>query len=387
MKSAAVAGTYEGDLGDNGIITGTWSQGGGKFPLDLEKTDEPVAVRVRPQEPTEPYPYTEEEVTIETPDPSVRLAGTLTLPPDVELPPAAILISGSGPQNRDETLMGHKPFLVLADHLTRSGIAVLRLDDRGVGQSTGSFATATSEDFADDVFAAVQFLEGRGDVREIGLIGHSEGGLIAPMVANRSPAVDFVALMAGPGLTGEEILYLQSRLIILASGGTEEAATLNRTSQEAIFAILKAEEDDGVAEEKLRAVIKRSLTAASSGFSDEELEPQIRAQLQQLLSPWFRFFLTYDPMPALRKLQVPVLALNGEKDTQVPVAENFSAIREALEEGGHTDFELVEMPGLNHLFQTAETGAPAEYASIEETMSPVALEKLSSWILARFGSN
>ena len=150
---------------------------------------------------------------------------------------------------------------------------------------------------------------------------------------------------------------------------------------------MKTEEDDGVAEEKLRAVIKTSLTAASSGFSDEELEPQIRAQLQQLLSPWFRFFLTYDPVPALRKLQVPVLALNGEKDTQVPVNENFSAIREALEEGGHTDFELVEMPGLNHLFQTAETGAPAEYASIEETMSPVALEKMSNWILARFGSN
>lgn len=387
MKSTAVAGTYEGDLGENGIITGKWSQGGGEFSLDLEKSDEAEVPRVRPQEPTEPYPYIEEEVTIQTPDPSLRLAGTLTLPRAVERPPAAILISGSGPQNRDEALMGHKPFLVLADHLTRNGIAVLRLDDRGVGQSTGTFATATSADFADDVFAAVQFLESRGDVGEIGLIGHSEGGLIGPMVANRSPEVDFVIMMAGPGLTGEELLYLQSRVIILASGGTEEAAALNRTSQEALFMILKAEADDPAAEVKLRAVMKAAATESSAGLSDEELEPQIRAQLQQLLSPWFRFFLTYDPVPALQQLKAPVLALNGEKDTQVPVVENFTAIRKALEEGGHTDFELVEMPGLNHLFQTAETGAPAEYASIEETMSPVALETISAWILARFGSN
>lgn len=151
--------------------------------------------------------------------------------------------------------------------------------------------------------------------------------------------------------------------------------------------ILKAEADDPVAEVKLRAVMRDAATESSPGLSDEELEPQIRAQLQQLLSPWFRFFLTYDPVPALQQLKAPVLALNGEKDTQVPVAENFTAIRKALEEGGHTDFELVEMPGLNHLFQTAETGAPAEYASIEETMSPVALETISAWILARFGSN
>ena len=271
--------------------------------------------------------------------------------------------------------MGHRPFFVLADHLTRHGVAVLRLDDRGVGESTGSFATATSLDFTDDVVSAVEFLDQRSDVGPIGLIGHSEGGLVAPMVANRSSAVRFVVLMAGPGLTGEEILYRQSDLIIKANGGTDEAAATNRAGQAAMFAAVKEEDDPAV----LLARFREALEPMLAGVPEEAREAQIRAQLAQVNSPWFRYFLTYDPVPALRALHQPVLAINGEKDTQVPPRDNLEAIRLALSAGGNDDVQLVKLEGLNHLFQTAE------YATIEETMSPLALRTMTDWILARSG--
>ena len=277
--------------------------------------------------------------------------------------------------------MGHRPFLVLADHLTRHGVAVLRLDDRGVGESTGSFATATSVDFADDVLSVVEYLDQRSDVGPIGLIGHSEGGLVAPMVANRSSDVRFVVLMAGPGLTGEEILYRQSDLIIKANGGTDEAAATNRAVQATMFAAVKEEHDPAL----LRTRFREALEPALAGVPQEAREAQVQAQLAQVNSPWFRYFLTYDPVPALRVLDQPVLAINGEKDTQVPPKENLEAIRLALTEGGNDDVEIVELAGLNHLFQTAETGSPSEYATIEETMSPRALQTMTDWILARFG--
>ena len=375
----AIGGGYEGDL-SNDTLTGAWSQSGMSFDLTLERTEEGAAALNRPQEPKAPFPYDTEDVRIVGSADGVTLAGTLTLP-DTEAPaPVVVLISGSGPQDRDEALAGHRPFLVLADHLTRHGVAVLRLDDRGVGESTGSFATATSVDFADDVVAAVEFLDRRPDVGPIGLIGHSEGGIVAPMVANRSTAVRFVVLMAGPGLVGEEILYRQSDLIITASGGSDEAAAANRRAQATLFAVIKAEDDPVV----LRTRLRETLEEAMAAVPPDAREVQIQAQLTQLTSPWFRYFLTYDPAPALRELDCPVLAIIGEKDLQVPPRANLEAIRHAFTVSGNEDVEVVELAGLNHLFQTAETGAPTEYSQIEETMSPRALDTMTGWILDRF---
>ena len=383
LRIAAIAGGYEGDLGTDGTIVGTWSQGGGAFPLTLARTQEAFAAPNRPQEPQAPFPYAAEPVRIAS-VPGVTLAGTLTLPPVDTPSPAIVLISGSGPQDRDEALLGHRPFLVLADHLTRDGVAVLRLDDRGVGESTGTLADATTSDFADDTMAAVRFLDGRSDIGAIGLVGHSEGGLVAPMVANRLSEVQFVVLMAGPGLTGEEILYRQSDLIIKANGGSNEMAEANRRTQAALFAVVKEEENPDVAHDRLREILLESLAQLSAGSTKEQLDLQVKAQLRQITQPWFRYFLTYDPLPALRALDCPVLAINGEKDTQVPAHENLEAIRQALTDGRNADFDVVELSQLNHLFQTADTGSPNEYASIEETMSPRALQTITSWIVAQF---
>jgi pimeloyl-ACP methyl ester carboxylesterase len=290
--------------------------------------------------------------------------------------------------------MGHRPFLILSDYLTRQGIAVLRYDDRGTAASTGDFNASTTQDFASDVEAGIAYLRTRAeiDAERIGLIGHSEGGLIAPMVAVANPeAVAFIVLMAGPGLTGEEILYMQSGLIASASGATEEAIANSRVEQEALFKVLKEAPDADVAEERLRALIQASIDdmteeeRAAIEASGVDQETMIERQVRPLVSPWFRYFLTCDPLPTLGKVQVPVLAINGEKDLQVPPQENLAAIEAALQAGGNEDVTTVELPGLNHLFQTAQTGAPAEYSQIEETIAPAALELIGAWIGERVG--
>ena len=391
----AIGGLYEGILGEGGeTLEGQWKQGGATLPLALERV-EAVPEVVRPQEPERPYPYDDEEVFFDNPDAEgVRLAGTLTLPRSEGPHPAVILISGSGSQDRDESLMGHRPFLVLADHLTRQGIAVLRFDDRGTAASTGDFSTATTEDFASDVEAGVAFLRTRADIDpgRTGLVGHSEGGLVAPMVAVANPeAVAFLVLMAGPGLTGEEILYLQSGLIARASGASKEVIAQRRAQQEQLFAVLKEESDRKVAEERLRALVQASIDGMTeeerAALTSSELDEAavIDQQIRPYLSPWFRYFLMYNPIPTLTEVQVPVLAINGEKDLQVPPKENLAAIEAALKRGGNEDVTTVELSGLNHLFQTAQTGSPAEYAQIEETMAPVALNTISDWILEQVG--
>jgi pimeloyl-ACP methyl ester carboxylesterase len=270
--------------------------------------------------------------------------------------------------------MGHKPFLVLSDYLTRKGIAVLRADDRGVAKSGGTFATGTTADFATDVEAGVAYLKTRSEVNphKIGLIGHSEGGIIAPMVAARNPDVAFIVMMAGSGVPGDEILVAQTMLISEAGGMKHEEAEQNGAEERAVLGIVKLEKDQAVAEKKLREALAGKIPQA-----------QMDAQIKQTTSPWFRYFLSYDPAVALTKVKCPVLAIGGSKDLQVPPKQNLPAIRKALEAGGNKDFEVDELPGLNHLFQTAGTGAPSEYAGIEETIAPAALEKISSWILRR----
>jgi hypothetical protein len=296
-----------------------------------------------------------------------------------------VLLSGSGAQDRNESIVGHRPFLVLADHLTRQGIAVLRFDDRGVGGSEGDVTSATTRDFAGDALAAVAFLKSRPEVAaaKIGLIGHSEGALVGPLAAVASEDVSFLVLLAAPGLPGEQIIYLQSEALIRVMGADEEAIAANHELQQRMFAIVKAEPDDEKARQRLEVLQKEMLQRMSpdqrkaAGLSEES---PIGEQAKMLLSPWFRFFLTYDPLPTLAKVKRPVLVIIGENDLQVPPAENLPRIEQALRQGGNTDYRVLRPSRLNHLLQTSETGLPLEYARIEETIAPAALEAISGWI-------
>ena len=330
----------------------------------------------RPQNPVKPYPYHEEELTYKSMEPGITLAGTLTIPENGGPFPAVVLISGSGAQNRNEELMGHKPFLVLADYLTRHGIAVLRFDDRGIGGSSTATSKETSENFARDVMGGVSYLKSRKEINpaQIGLIGHSEGGIIAPMVAAKSPDVAFIVMMAGTGVTGEEILKLQAELIMRANGTPEEIIKENARAQKVMLDIIKSTTDKEAAKEKVREELS-------------DLNPMIRdvaqAQMDSTMTPWMRYFLTYDPKTALEKVKCPVLAINGEKDLQVAPGQNLPEIEKALKAGENKDFKTIELSGLNHLFQKCKTGSVAEYGQIEETISPTVLELISSWILER----
>lgn len=370
-----IRGGFEGKISaDLNSIDGTWKQGG-EMPLVLRRmTDKDKAESEprRPQNPTRPYPYRDEDVSYENKVQNVTLAATLTVPPGKGPFPAVLLITGSGPQDRDESLLGHKPFLVLSDYLTRKGIVVLRADDRGTAKSTGVFGKATTADFATDAEAGIAYLKTRPEVdpHKIGLIGHSEGGLIAPMIAARNADVAFIVMMAGSGVPGDEILVEQTQAIAESSGKSHADAVKAAAREREILTLIETEKDEAVLEKEL----KEKMTGH---VPDGQIEGAIRT----LTSPWFRYFLTYDPGTALRKVTCPVLAIIGEKDVQVPVKQNLPAIRAALEQAGNKHFEVDELPGLNHLFQTAKTGSPTEYAQIEETISPVALEKISAWIL------
>lgn len=366
-----IAARFDGKLNSSlTTLDGEWSQGGRTFPLVLTRVKNSAALeRARPQTPKRPFPYDQQDVSYENKAAGVRLNGTLTLPRGSGPFAAAILIPGSGPHDRDEFLFEHRPFLVLADYLTRRGLAVLRYDDRGVGKSSGDFASATTPDLASDVEAGLAFLGSRGDINphKIGLIGHSEGGLIAPMVAERDASVAFLVLMAGPGARMDQVLSEQLRGILEASGRKEEEIQKAVQQRAAVFKAVE-EKDNAALEKRLREEFP------------EAKEAELQAQLKAVMTPWFRFLLTYDPAPALRQLRCPVLAINGSKDLQVSAKQNLPAICAALSEGGNKNFQIDELDGLNHLFQTAVTGAPSEYGEIQETMSPVALETIASWI-------
>lgn len=372
---------YQGTL-DGSSIQGTFRQRGMEIPMALSRDAVEIEAPNRPQEPVEPYPYVSEEVTFNNPVARISLAGTLTLPEQGGRFPAVVLITGSGPQNRNEEILGHKPFLVIADYLTRNGIAVLRFDDRGVGQSEGDFSGATSADFGTDVASAVAYLQTREEIdpKKIGLVGHSEGGLIAPMVAAGSPDIAFIVLLAGPGIPGPEILMRQTELIARADG-MEEAQI--KTELEMLQAFLDIAANGSNIEE-IRSNLKEHLLQVLP--EHPELVPEgmgqdafIESNLKQV-SPWMVYFLAYDPVPALTRVKCPVLALNGAKDLQVPSQVNLDAIRQALESGGNSRVTALELANLNHLFQECETGSPSEYATLEETFSPRALEAMASWI-------
>lgn len=345
-----------------------------------------IAQNNRPQEPKEPFSYTSENITfINYSADNIPLAGTLTLPNDIKNPPVAILISGSGPQDRNEELLGHKPFLVLADYLTNHGIGVLRYDDRGVGESKGDFNTATTFDFVTDVEAAIDYLKSRNDVdtSKLGLIGHSEGGLIAPMVASKNKDVAFIILLAGPAVNGAEILLSQSRKAGELAGTPQAFLDENEKLASIIYDIIRANTEE--------EIIKTKITNALNDYkTNNPLSPlvphitpvMIAQQLSILKSDWLCNFIRIEPKDYLEKTTCPVLALNGSKDIQVLPDINLKGIKNGL--ANNKDVTTKELDGLNHLFQTAETGNVQEYGKIEETFAPIALEIIKDWILERF---
>jgi uncharacterized protein len=388
LTAKAIGGGFEGTMKNDSTIDGKWSQAGMSLPLVLKRIEK-LEQTNRPQEPTKPYPYTEELVTVENKAAGITLAGTLTEPEAGGPFPAVVLITGSGPENRNEEVFGHKPFLVLADYLTRQGIAVLRCDDRGVGRSTGDSKTATTADLATDAKAEFDYLKTRKDIdpKRIGLLGHSEGGIIAPIVANEAKDVAFVVLMAGTGVPGDSVLMLQSWLVAKAEGASDSKLKKGAVVQRALLDLAKSNLDSAALAAKLKPLLKEAMSdlspADSQALSSADTSNQaVEQQVKQVLTPWFHYFLNYDPRPALTKLRQPVLAINGDKDVQVAPKENLAAIEAALKAGGNKDYLVKELPGLNHLFQTATTGGVSEYAKIEETISPSALKVMGDWILA-----
>ncbi len=340
-----------------------------------------VSSPLRPQEPKNTLSYDAEEVTYSNVTANLTLAGTLTLPRSEKPSPAILLIAGSGQVDRDETIFGHKPFLVLADHLTKQGFAILRVDKRGIGQSTGNYELATTEDFASDVLAGIEYLKTRKEVdtERIGLIGHSEGGLIAPMVAVKSNDVAFIVLMASPSVTGEAILYEQEVLISRAMGITEEQLSRQLGFQHKVLSIIKNEPDLEKAENLLRELVAKQL-ANLPKEEQQAISDVIEAQMKRCNSKWFRYFLTYDPIASLKQLKIPVLVVYGELDSQASPKQNLPVIAKILKETGNQNCKILELPKLNHFFQTCETGSILEYGKIEETIAPVVLDTLTDWI-------
>jgi pimeloyl-ACP methyl ester carboxylesterase len=342
---------------------------------------------IRPQNPKPPFNYVVKEVFVENTDASITLAGTLTLPSDMGKFPAVVLITGSGPQDRDQTFMGHKTFWVLADYLTQKGIAVLRLDDRGVGQSTGNFPTATSVDFAQDISFAVDFLLTHKNInnRRIGLIGHSEGGLIAPITAQMNENVAFIAMLAGPGKTGHDIAVTQIKTILMANGVSETAAMAGSSITESLNQTVINNADPSLLEDELLDTYKRVWVGLTQDAKNELLAlgggKLSEARIAQLSSSWTKYFLAHNPADFLNKLTIPILALHGSKDTQMEADENLRLIKRAFSINQNRSSRVQKIAGVNHLFQNAGTGGMNEYAQITETMSPKVLKIIAAWVL------
>ncbi|SFW27861.1 alpha/beta hydrolase family protein [Chitinophaga sancti] len=381
FTSKGIGASYTGEYKTDSI-TGTFTQSGRSFPLTFHRG---VVERLKhPQEPVLPLPYYTEEVSFENPSAHIKLAGTLSLPQQNGTYPAVILITGSGPQNRNEELLGHKPFLIISDYLTRQGIAVLRYDDRGFAKSEGSFKTATTLDFASDVESAVAYLKTRKEIKQIGLIGHSEGGLIAPIVAAKNKDVAFIVMLAGTGIRGDKLLLLQTELIARAEGAPDSTIAKTTAINKGVFDIIVNNQNDTIIKNNLITYFnKYAADHPAEVPAGTTTEQYVAARVKECMTPWpwLKFLLQYDPVTSLQKVHCPVLALNGEKDLQVPPKENLAYIRKALK--GNKDVTVKEYKELNHLFQECKTGSPSEYAGIEQTFSPQVLEDISQWIKFR----
>ena len=370
IEMAAARINYTGTLFGLDSITGTFSQGGQNFPMNLTRKAIQRQEAKRPQNPVKPYPYYSEDLTFEN-----KKDGKF---------PVIVMITGSGPQNRDEELLGHKPFLVIADYLTRNGIGVLRFDDRGCFASKGNFKTATSFDFAGDVEAAVEYLKTRKetDQKHIGLMGHSEGGIIAPIVAVNTPDVNFIVLLAGSGVTGGDIMLKQQEDIGAAMAMSKDDIQKTKEINTDVFKIISQSTDTAKLRSNLTTYIKSRIKDFSTKDIPKNMTEDVLAKIQtdNIMSPWMLNFIRYNPAPTLEKVKCAVLALNGDKDLQVCSKINLPAIENALKKGGNTHYTIKELPGMNHLFQECKTGAPSEYAEIEQTISPIALDIILNWI-------
>jgi len=382
-EGAPVEAVFDLEI-EGDVAAGSIQQTGQSFPVELKRLakGERGGELNRPQHPRPPYPYEDRSARFENETDGVTLAGTLTIPNGPGPHPAVILLTGSGPQDRDETLAGHKPFLVIADRLTRRGIAVLRYDDRGVGGSTGSTMDSTVEDFAEDALAAAAWLREQPEIdgARIGLIGHSEGGAVAAEAAARSPeTIRCIVSLAGMAETGGETLLRQLPMMLRAGGADEEVVATQLAAQERLIEAIAGDAPD----EELRQTLVELMEAQSGQAPSEEA---LDAQLRFVASPWMRHLITYDPRDAFAQVRAPILAINGEIDRQVDPAANLSAIwAAAAQRGGNEDVTTIILPGLNHLLQSAATGALDEYFTIEQTIAPVALEVMTEWLRERMG--
>ena len=363
--------TFKGKL-NNEKLEGIFSQSGMNFHLILTRNAETTVVN-RPQTPKPPFNYNSDDVTFKNDTQGNLLAGTLATPKNFKKnQPILVMITGSGAQDRNEEMFEHKPFLVIADDLAKKGIATLRLDDRGIGGSKKGKENATSADFATDINSAVNYLVKNG-YKNIGLIGHSEGGMIAPMVANKNKSVKFLVLLAAPGIPILDLVLDQNKKIAESTNLPQEAIdeVLAIKSKTFNYAHLYNGKD-------FKIDFTNYLEENYPKMSEQEREPFIA----QMSSEWFRYFIKFNPEDYLSKVKIPVLAMNGSLDMQVSAKENLAGIKKSLTKAGNKNFEIIEFEGLNHLFQTAKTGSPAEYGQIEETFSPKVLDRMSSWILS-----
>lgn len=374
---------YSGKL-NNRQIEGTFSQNGMTFPLVLSR-EKPEAKKInRPQVPQAPFPYKSEEVTFENSAEKITLAGTFSYPNTKNFP-VAILISGSGQQDRNAEIFGHKPFWVIADYLTRNGIGVLRLDDRGVGKSGGNPSTSTSLNFASDIEAAFQFLKKNPlvNAKKIGLIGHSEGGMIAPIVVANNPSFQFIVLLAAPGIPCDELLLEQSYLIGKSSGMNETELLETKKINQQIYNVVKSEKSNEAVLTALESIFfdMYKEDTAFNTLEEKDKKTVVQQQISPLLTPWYRYFIRYRPEVNLEKITCPVLVLNGEKDLQVPPQANVEGIKKALLKAKNKSVTTKVYPNLNHLFQECITGSVEEYGTIEQTFSPQVLQDIKEWII------
>lgn len=345
--------------------------------------------RSRPQEPIPPYNYSVEEVRFENFEDNSSLAGTLTIPKNTNKFPTVILISGSGLQDRDETVYGHKPFKVFAHHLTSSGIAVLRYDERSVGGSKGSLKNVTTETFANDAYAGIEFLKEKENIdpSKIGIIGHSEGGLVGSLLASRHSEISFLILLAAPGVPFDELLINAHENKLRKEGKSEEIVQAGNDLLERLFRQIKKGEGYSRTKKELAKIVNDWRSQLNGETKDDfedfiDENPQwINYVTDEWATKWFEYISHLDPRIIIEKISCPVLALNGNKDIQVVAETNLSAIEKSLKKGGNKNYEVHYLENLNHLFQNCETGFRDEYSIIEETFSPAAMELISDWIM------
>jgi hypothetical protein len=370
-------------VGDS--LRGAFTQGGKTLPFNMGHVGAVTAPHS--QEPQPPFPYRTQDVSFQS-KPGVQLSGTITLPAGAGPFPAVVLVPGSGPEDRDESYAGHKPFLVFADYLARNGIASLRYDDRGVGKSTGSYASATTADLASDAEAALHVLETNAAVAhgKVGIVGHSEGGMIGPMIAARSSGVAFLVLLAAPGLPGDSVAILQKRALFANNGlDPVEAGKAMRFTRE-VYQLAKSPADSASATAKIQALTTQYIATLSPAEQANAAQDGLAESAAAVTGPWFRYVLRYDPRTALLSVHVPVLALSGALDNLVPTHENLAGIDAALKAAGNNDYRVLAVPNVNHSLQTTLTGPSTDPATIEETISPAVLDLVTTWIKAHTGA-